>query len=97
MNIIYELEGVEFEWDAEKYALNLSKHGVKFEDAAEVFFDPFYQTGDASVVEEKRDFLIGYSFSEKLLLVVFVERGEKTGIISARKSANWERKLYEQS
>jgi uncharacterized DUF497 family protein len=74
MDIVYELEGVEFEWDAEKYALNLNKPGVRFEDAAEVFFDPFYQTGDASVVEEKRDFLIGYSFSEKLLLVVFVEK-----------------------
>ncbi|MGI8543452.1 MAG: BrnT family toxin [Aridibacter sp.] len=74
MDIVYELEGVEFEWDAEKYALNLNKHGVRFEDAAEVFFDPFYQIGDASVVEEKRDFLIGYSFSEKLLLVVFVEK-----------------------
>lgn len=43
MDIVYELEGLEFEWDAEKYASNLNKHGVKFEDAAEVFFDPFYQ------------------------------------------------------
>lgn len=96
MDVIFELQNVEFEWNAEKYALNLNKHGVKFEDAAEVFFDPFYQTGDASVDEEKRDFIIGYSFSEKLLLVVFVERKERLRIISARKPEVWERKIYEE-
>ena len=95
--MIFQLQGVEFEWDEEKYATNLRKHGVKFETAAEVFFDPFYQTGDASIEEEKRDFIIGYSFSEKLFLVVFVERGERTRIISARVATLTERKLYEES
>ena len=77
--------------------MNLNKHGVKFEDAAEVFFDPFYQTGDGSVEDEKRDFIIGYNFSEKLLLIVFVERGERTRIISTRTPTMAERKLYEES
>jgi uncharacterized protein len=95
--MIFQLHGTEFEWDEEKYAVNLSKHGVKFEIAAEVFFDPFYQSGDASVFEEKRDFIIGYSYSEKLLLVVFVERSERTRIISAREITPTERKLYEES
>ena len=36
----FQLQGVSFEWDAEKYTVNLWKHGVKFEDAAQVFFDP---------------------------------------------------------
>ena len=95
--MIFQLQGVEFEWDEEKYAANLYKHGVKFEIAAEVFFDPFYQTGDASVGEEKREYIIGYSFSEKLFLVVFVERGKRTRIISARTVSPTERKLYEKS
>ena len=56
MDIVFELQGIEFEWNAEKYALNLNKHGVKFEDAAEVFFDPFYQTGDGSV--EKKNVIL---------------------------------------
>jgi uncharacterized DUF497 family protein len=29
----------------EKYAVNLRKHGVKFEEAAEGFFDPESQLG----------------------------------------------------
>jgi hypothetical protein len=32
---------VEFEWDARKAALNLSKHGVDFAEAMTVFGDPF--------------------------------------------------------
>jgi uncharacterized DUF497 family protein len=43
MDIIYQLQGVEFEWDAEKARSNIANHGVTFEEAAEVFFDPFYQ------------------------------------------------------
>ena len=35
----YSIEGVNFEWDDEKYQLNVKKHGVYFEDAAQVFFD----------------------------------------------------------
>ncbi|WP_419906529.1 BrnT family toxin [Hoeflea sp.] len=31
----------EFEWDDAKAASNLSKHGVRFEDARAVFHDPF--------------------------------------------------------
>jgi len=94
--MIFYLQDEEFEWDEEKYAANLLKHGVKFEIAAEVFFDPFYQTGEASTAEERRDYIVGYSFSEKLLFVVFVERGERTRIISARQATPTERKLYEE-
>ncbi len=97
MNVIFELQNSEFEWNKEKYAVNIDKHGVKFETAAEVFFDPFQQTGDASVTEEKRDYIVGYSFTEKLLLVIFVERGKRTRIISARNVTPTERKLYEES
>jgi len=46
--MIFQLQVAEFEWNEEKYALNVSKHGIKFEIAAEVFFDSFYQTGDES-------------------------------------------------
>jgi uncharacterized DUF497 family protein len=70
---------------------------VTFEEAAEVFFDPFYQTGDASANNEQRDFMIGYSLSERLLLVVYVERRERIRIISARVATRAERKLYEQA
>ena len=47
MNIVYQLQDVEFEWDSNKAKSNLDKHGITFEEAAEVFFNPFYQVGDA--------------------------------------------------
>jgi uncharacterized DUF497 family protein len=50
MDKVFELQDLEFEWDEEKYAVNIWKHNVKFEEAAEVFFDESYQIGDA---EEK--------------------------------------------
>ncbi|OKH39417.1 hypothetical protein NIES2119_06675 [[Phormidium ambiguum] IAM M-71] len=97
MDIVYRLQGVEFEWDANKAESNIEKHGVTFEEAAEAFFDPFYQSGDATANNEQRDFIIGYSLEQRLLLVVYVERGKRNRIISARPATHNERKLYEQS
>jgi len=98
MNIIYHLQGMEFEWDEDKARLNIQKHGVTFEEAAEVFFDPFYQTGDASVDDgEERDFIIGYTFSQQLLLAVYTVRGTRTRIVSARPATRAERKVYEEA
>ncbi len=97
MNIVYRLQGVEFEWNENKAQSNIEKHDVTFEEAAEVFFDPFYQVGDATANNEQRDFIIGYSLSERLLLVVYVERVKRSRIISARPATRTERKLYEES
>lgn len=69
MDKVFTLQGIEFEWDEEKYALNLRKHGVKFEEAAEVFFDPLADSGDASVAGEKRDYLVGWTFARKTLVL----------------------------
>jgi uncharacterized DUF497 family protein len=35
-----------FEWNALKAARNLRKHGVSFDEASSVFFDPLSATGD---------------------------------------------------
>ena len=92
--MIFKLYDLEFEWDEEKYAVNLRKHKVKFEEAAEVFFDDLCEFGDASVEDETREFIIGFSFSFNLLYTVFVERGERLRIISARPATNEEEKIY---
>jgi uncharacterized DUF497 family protein len=98
MDVAFQLQGVLFEWDENKAQANIQKHGVTFEEAAEVFFDPFYQTGDASVDEsEERDFIIGYTFSQRLLLAVYTERDDRTRIISARPATRAERKVYEEA
>ena len=45
MDIIYQLQGVEFEWDAEKARSNLATHGVTFEEATDT--DHFGASGNA--------------------------------------------------
>ena len=63
---------------------------------AEVFFDPFYQERDATANDEQRNFILGYSRTPRLLLVVYVERSLRIRIISSRPATRTERKLYEQ-
>ena len=95
--ILYQLQDIEFQWDENKAQSNLLKHSIAFEEAAEVFFDPFHQTGDASTDDEQRDFIVGYSLLQRILLVVYVERDQRTRIISARRATRHERKLYEEA
>lgn len=42
MDVEYWLHGICFEWNREKATVNVRKHGVTFEEACEVFFDPSY-------------------------------------------------------
>jgi uncharacterized protein len=97
MDITYRLEGFEFEWNETKAEHNFEKHGVTFEEAAEVFLDPFHVVGDASANRETREFALGYSIAERLLLVVHLERGKRIRMISARIATRTERRLYERS
>lgn len=97
MNIYYTYGDEEFVWDDKKARENRRKHGVSFEEACEVLFDPFRQGGDASENFEERQFVIGFSLKRKMLFVVYTERGLRTRIISARKATNEERNMYEEA
>ena len=98
MTIVYRLQDLEFEWDEVKSAANLQKHGVSFEEAAEVFFDPFYQSGETLDEDaEPREFTIGYSLSQRIVLTIFTHRLDRLRIISARPATRAERKLYEEA
>jgi uncharacterized DUF497 family protein len=87
-----------FEWDANKAATNLVKHGVSFEEAKTVFDDPlyidFYDPDHSD--EEHRYIIIGMSLQNRLLLVAYMERGDVIRLISAREATRAERKSYEQ-
>ena len=95
MDILYRYGSDEFVWDSNKALRNRRKHGISFEEACEVFYDPFRQGGDASDNFEARDFVIGFSLRRRLLVAVHTERGTRTRIISARKATNHERMIYE--
>ena len=59
MDIHFLFQEQRFVWDSEKASGNLNKHGVSFEVACQIFFDPFVRLEDASIGEEKRDAAIG--------------------------------------
>lgn len=87
-----------FEWDSEKAAKNLAKHGVSFEEAETVFGDPLGRivTDPRHSADEDRYVLMGLSHQRRLLAVMFTERGEQIRIISARQVTRRERKSYEE-
>ncbi len=89
---------MEFEWNPEKAALNLEKHGVSFQEAATVFNDSLSVTfpdPDHSI-GESRYIIIGISRFGQLLVVAHTNRGEKIRIISAQKATRQERRFYEE-
>lgn len=96
MDIEFELRGIRFRWNAEKARRNKAKHGVSFEQAAEVFFDPFVRHVDASRKDEAREGAVGCDFGFRVLFVVhLIFEDEFIRIISARKAEADERKRYE--
>jgi len=99
VSVYYALNGMAFVWNAKKAAANPGKHdGVTFEQAATVFFDPFFCLIEAERNDEARDAIIGYDASGRLLYVVHVEIDhDAMRIISARRATNEERRRYEHS
>jgi uncharacterized DUF497 family protein len=89
---------VKFEWDPQKAALNLRKHGVSFEDAAAIFGDPLAGTipDPEHSTEEPRFITIGVTPAQRLLVVVHTDRAYRIRIISARPATRAETKKYEE-
>ncbi len=88
---------MEFEWDDRKAAYNLQKHGISFQEAATIFYDPLVITfSDPDHSDDEERFIaIGMSFPGRLLMVAHTDRGDRIRIISARKLKPKERRLYE--
>lgn len=87
-----------FEWDEDKAARNLDKHGVSFHEAETVFGDTLGSTyPDVFHSEvEQRWITIGMSEDHRILVVAHTEEGESVRIISAREATRKERKFYEE-
>lgn len=88
-----------FEWDENKAAQNLARHGVSFEEAVTVFGDPLSDTfndPDHSI-DERRFIIIGTSEKGRMLLVAHTDNEYAIRIISARVPTRGEREFYEES
>lgn len=86
---------MEFEWDPNKAASNLRKHGVRFAEAMTVFEDDVMLTMPDSELDEERFVAIGLSSLGRVLVVVYTTRIERIRIISARNATRKERAEYE--
>ncbi|MBN9429469.1 MAG: BrnT family toxin [Burkholderiales bacterium] len=90
---------MELEWGTEKAARNLAKHGVAFEDAERVFYDP----GRIEAYDGRNDYgedrwaTIGLAYSAVLYVVYTVRDEETVRLISARKANAQERKQYREA
>lgn len=80
-------------WDKDKARINEEKHGVTFEEAAEVLSGDYIEF-ESNANGEKRSRAVTRIRGE-YLTVVYARRGETKRIISARHSSQKERRQYE--
>jgi uncharacterized protein len=87
---------MKLEWDADKEAINLQKHGIHFEDAARVFLDleRIEEYDGRNDYGEDRWKTIGLAGWAMLFVIYTVREGETIRIISARKAVPNEQKKY---
>lgn len=86
---------MDFEFDRDKAAANIRKHGVSFHEALTSLFDPeALAQEDTDSVSEVRWVLLGISSGGNLLVVIYTLRADSVRIISARPATNKERRTY---
>ena len=85
---------LDFEWDEDKEAKNIKKHGIDFVSASHIFLDrnriEYYDTQHS----ESEDRFITIGMVEEILTVVYTERKSTIRIISARLATKKEIKRY---
>lgn len=87
---------MKIEWDEQKNQINIRKHGIDFEDVAEIFDHPMLVMLDTRQdYGEERSIGIGF-LCEHVAVVVFIEweDEDRIRIISARKATRHEEKNF---
>jgi uncharacterized protein len=85
---------MKFEWDGAEEQANLKKHGLNFDLASKVFFDPYViDIEDCGIEDELRFNAIGMA-NGRLLVVTYTKRGAVIRIISARGAEPYEKRKY---
>jgi uncharacterized DUF497 family protein len=87
---------MKFTWDAEKNGLNITKHGLDFADASQVFDGPVLEKLDNRFdYGEERWIAIGLLRDILCVVVIYTELDRETiRIISFRKGDRHEREAY---
>jgi len=85
---------VSFEFDPDKSAANLKKHGIDFVEAQRLWEDPDLLEIPAKTIDEPRYLVIGRIGIHHWSAVI-TYRSERVRIISVRRSRNSEVVIYE--
>lgn len=85
-----------YQWDSDKAAANLRKHGIDFADAVSVFSDDLAITISDERFDEERFITVGIDAFSRVLVVVYTWRDNEIRLISARKATRHEQKQYEE-
>jgi uncharacterized protein len=85
-----------YQWDKNKAATNLGKHGIDFADAVAVFSDDLAITTTDERFDEERFITIGLDALGRVLVVVYTWRDREIRLISARSATRQERRQYEE-
>jgi uncharacterized protein len=85
---------MDVEWDPAKAAANLRKHGVRFAEAVLALEDAHAVTVEDREHDERRFVTIGADSKDRIVVVVWTERGGRLRVISARKATRVERQQY---
>lgn len=86
------LDATGFEWDENKRLANIVKHGIDFEDALEVFFEPHLDEALNHPLEARRKAL--GPIGDHLVAVIYTWRGTSIRIISVRRARANEQRAY---
>jgi uncharacterized DUF497 family protein len=85
---------VEFEFDPSKSSANKAKHGIDFIEAQALWLDEALVEAPARTEDEPRFLVVG-RIAGRHWSAVCVKRGERTRIISVRRSRKEEIEAYE--
>lgn len=85
-----------YQWDKDKAAANLRKHGIDFADAVSVFSDDLAITILDERFDEERFATIGMDALARVLVVIYTCRGNEIRVISARKANQREIQQYQE-
>ncbi len=88
---------MKFDWDPEKAAENLAKHGIAFDQAIKAFDDPdaLFIADPVHSEGEIREKLLGVADDTGIVLVVFTERqGDILRIMSAWEATKKKKRFY---
>jgi len=81
-----------FEWDESKRQANLAKHHIDFHDAKRIFDGPVFERMESRHGEDR---MLAIGLIEDIeIVVVYVMRGKRRRIISARRAHRDERQDY---